>query len=371
MKRTIKKILLFTLALALLLGLAACGGSGSAPAADSGNSAASSAPADAGKTDAGKTEAPAQVKVMRVASTLAEDQSYAAAMVRLAQLLEERTNGAITYELYFNGAVGNDSDIFEAMQAGSIEAATFSTASASSYSDEAAILGVLDLPFLYTEEDSCYKLWTSDWFKENLLHRLDSTGVCMLGVMEDGSHAAMSNGAPLATLADYNGIKIRSLGNTIHQNTWKALGCLPTVIPTSDLYTSMQQGVVDAFTNTPSCIYTQKWYEACSYCVVDTSILFYTDGMFFSQKFLDSLTAEERAILEELCDEIMMWQKDNNKEATAQALQAFEDYGIEISYMTPEAKAEMREAVQSVYDEFIATYDAADVVAQVEAILAS
>jgi TRAP-type C4-dicarboxylate transport system substrate-binding protein len=122
--------------------------------------------------------------VMRVASTLPEDQSYAAAMVRLAQQLEERTDGAITYELYFNGAIGNDSDIFEAMQAGSIEAATFSTASASSYSDEAAKLGVVDLPFMYTEKDACYTLWESDWFKENLMPLLDSTGVCMLGMLE-------------------------------------------------------------------------------------------------------------------------------------------------------------------------------------------
>jgi TRAP-type C4-dicarboxylate transport system substrate-binding protein len=367
MKRTFKVTAILAVVLALFLSLAACGGSNDTASTP----AASSAPSTDTSTSAPAASAAPEVNnlVMRVASTLPEDQSYAAAMGRLAQQLEERTDGAITYELYFNGAIGNDSDIFEAMQAGSIEAATFSTASASSYSDEAAMLGVLDLPFMYTEKDACYTLWESDWFKENLMPLLDSTGVCMLGMLEDGSHSVMSTNKPLLTLADYNGVKMRSLGNTIHQNTWKALGCLPTVIATSDLYTSLQQGVIDAFSNTPSCILTKKWYEPCKYCVVDTGVLFYTDGMFFSQTFLDSLTDEQRSILNDLCDEIMLWQKDNNVKATEDALKAFEDYGIELSYMADADKAAMREACQPVYDTFIKDYNAADVVSQVETIL--
>ena len=245
--------------------------------------------------------------VCKMALTVGKEHAYAIAYQRMADLIEKRTNGAIKVEMFYDGQLGSDREVFEALQSGGVQGTMVSTGTLSPFAKK---LMVFDLPFLFPNRDVAFKVQESK-VGEELLHAIDGSGVTALCFWESGYYWLTNNKINIATVEQLKNIKVRSLEATTHQDTWKALGMLPTVMPFGELFTALQQGVVDAQANTIPNIVTTKVYEIQKN-IAEFPIFYHTMMVLFSDNFLNKLTPEQKKIVKDTALEVRDWHKQNN-----------------------------------------------------------
>ena len=155
----------------------------------------------------------------------------------------------------------------------------------------------------------------------------------------------------LTTLDDINGLKIRSIENEIQLETLRALGANPTPMPWSELFTALQQGVVDGQQNPIANIYSAKFYEVQDYLTL-TNHLYGPSIFLVSEIFWNKLLEEDQALVEKAIkagnDEAKRIMRGENEKQ----LQEMEDYGLTVTELDESELEKMQDAVQPVIDQY-------------------
>ncbi len=168
-------------------------------------------------------------------------------------------------EVHYAAELGNEREVFEALQIGSIKLACVTTGVSSAFAPE---LGIFSLCYLYPSLDAAKRVADSDVAKKLSDSVLEKTGVRVLGFIPKAFRVTISRKKPLKTLEDFKGYKLRLPKDPVLIDTFKLLGAKPTPIPWGDVYTSLKTGVVDGMESTPSAIYTMKFWETTDYMTV-------------------------------------------------------------------------------------------------------
>ncbi len=262
------------------------------------------------------------------------------------ELVEENSDGQIEVNLYHSSQLGDDREMMEALQMGVQEMTCPSTAPIAPFVNG---FKVFDLPFLFpTHEVADYVL--DGPVGQGLLKQLEEIGIVGLAFWENGYRQLTNSVRAVETPADVEGLKIRTMENPMHLAAWREMGANPTPMAFGELFSAMQQGVVDGQENPWGTIYLQNFYEVQDY-TTNTGHVYSPFVLMVSKQFYDKLPSDLQDVVYEAAQKAKVHNRKTNRKMNAEYLEKLKDV-MNVTILTPEQKAAFQEAVQPVYDQF-------------------
>ena len=290
----------------------------------------------------------AQVITLKFSHVVAADTPKGKAAERFKQLAEAATKGRVKVEIYPNSQLYRDGDELEAVQRGAVQMLAPSVS-------KFGPLGVrdfevFDLPYLLPDPESVHRV-TDGEIGQKLFAKLEPKGIKGLAYWDNGFKQYSAN-KPLKKIADFRGVKLRVQSSKVLAATVRQLGGVPQVMAFSEVYTALQQGVVDGAENPISNLYTQKMHEVQKYLTIsDHGYLVY--AVIVNRKFWEGLPADIRAALEQAMKEATRYERAISAKENADALALVRQAGTTEVYVLPEAEREVwRKALLPVQQEF-------------------
>ena len=348
-----KKALALLLAMAMTATMAGCGlAATTAPdnssSNDSNNDSTKSDSTEVGTYgSSAETQGKTNPIVVKVSNGAGETSPGVKAQLSVfAPMVENNSKGNIGVEVYSGAQLGDDTTATEMVVAGQLEINNTSTAPLVGYVPE---LGIFDIPFLFADEAEADKVLASE-VGDYLNAKLADKGIINLAWNENGFRELTNSKHAVATVADVAGLKIRTMENKFHQELWNSLGATATPMSSSELYTALEQGTVDGEENPVANFYSYQFQEVQKYITMSNHI--YSPFLFdMSKKIWDTYDADTQAILTEAAKAFGEEEKKINRQAAADNLQScIDDYGMEVTYLTDEAKAEFVEKTAHIQD---------------------
>lgn len=292
-----RKCIAIILAVCLLFSLAGCRSTGST--------------SETKPTDTGKTAGPQYV--WKCAHVLATEHPYHLMLQKWADLMKEKSNGAIQMDVFPSSQLGNERDIIEGIQMGTIDTTLVSTTPVSGFAKD---LLVFDLPFLFKNRDEAYAvLWGP--IGKRIMAGMEKDGFIGLGFMENGFLNIENSTRPVIHPADLKGLKIRTQENPIQLKTHQVLGANPLPMALGEVFTALQTKTIDGVALSWGVVGPQKIYEVVKY-LSETSHFFVPSPLFMSKKTWDPLPEDIKKIVRETAKEACEYGVEitvNNEEA--------------------------------------------------------
>ena len=279
-----------------------------------------------------------------------------------AQLVNALSEGRIKIEIYPSGQLGDDNEVYQALQMGAVD---LYRGNASSMSDFGEMdVTALALPYIFRDRDHFWAVCGGD-LGDEILDDIQESGSGMVGLfyMDEGARNFFTTDAPVTRLEDLANLKIRVQNSQLMLDTISALGGNPTPIDYAELYTALQTGVVDAAENPPASYYSNRFYEVAPYYVLDGHT-FSPSVVLMSEIVWNQLSDEDKAILVEAGTRTEAFNREAIEAADQKAYDDLRAAGVEITTLSdPERWAE---SMQSVYEKHGAAY--AEVIERVQEI---
>lgn len=264
-------------------------------------------------------------RVIKLAHGLDVAHPVHVAMVHMGERVAAKSGGRLRVDIYAGGQLCTERECMELLQIGSL---AMTKVSASVMENFAPSYQVLNLPYLFRDEAHRFRVLESA-VGERLLR--DGADKRLLGLTfyDAGSRSFYTTKRPVRQPSDLNGLKIRVQESPTAMVMVRALGGSPTPIAWGELYTALQQGVVDGAENNPPSFFTSRHYEVAKYFTLDehTSV---PDVLVISTVVWETLSAQEQQWLREAAVESAELQKQLWREATREALAAVEEAGVTI-----------------------------------------
>ena len=282
-----------------------------------------------------------KVRVIKLAHELDPSHSVHQAMVYMAERLQEKSHGKMRIDIYSSGQLGQERELIELLQIGSLAMTKVSTAPMEAFVPEIQIFGI---PYIFQDDAHRWKVLSGDIGKRLLLAG-EKFYLRGMGYYDAGSRSFYTKNTPVNVPADLNGLKIRIMKSMTSFKMIEALGGSATPISWGELYTALQQGVVDGAENNPPSFHLSRHYEVCKYYSLDehTSI---PDILLMSTVVWNSLSPQEQAWLQESVDESVEYQKKIWQQSTDEAMREVQKAGVQI--ITPNKKP-FQEAVRQLH----------------------
>jgi len=248
------------------------------------------------------------------------------AMAHMADIVKEKSEGKVLLQIYPSEQLGSEREMVEQVQLGSIDMVKTSTAPMEGF---VPVMGVYSVPFLFRSADHFWKTLDGEVGKK-MLEASISVGLRGLCYYDSGSRSFYTKEKPVMTPADLSGMKIRVLQSKTAMDMVSALGASPTPIAWGELYTSLQQGVVDGAENNPPSFYTSRHYEVCKFYSLDEHARI-PDILLISEATWKKLSPEVQKLVQDAADESSTLQRKLWQEKTKEALAEVEKAGVKIS----------------------------------------
>ena len=273
-----------------------------------------------------------------------ESSTHHQAALKWKELVEAQTGGKIKVQIFPSSLLGSGVQSVEQLQAGAIEAASLPTGWVAPL---APSVQILDLPFLFPNRAAAHRVLDGPTGAA-ILEPLQKVNITGIGYWESGFKQFTGN-FPIRTPADYKGHKIRTMPAPVIQEQFKSFGAIPTTISFGELYSALQQGVVDGQENPIVTIAAMRFFEVQKFLTLSNHG-FIAYVFMINKPFLDRLPADQRDILLKAAREATLFQRDLLQKAEEAHLETFRKAGIQISTLTPEQRAEFEKASAPVYD---------------------
>lgn len=252
-------------------------------------------------------------------------------MKELGEKFKEATDGRYEMVIYPNGVLGEQGSMAEFIRTGALEMAIVPCSVPEGYDSDFAIVGA---PYLYQDMDHLRRATENGVFKE-LFHSTRKFNFEVLTVYTAGERNIYSD-KPINSPDDLKGMIVRVNDSPTYLNMVKYMGGVGTVMSQSEVYTALQQGVIDAGENSER-VYTDfKHYEVAPYYSYTKHIV-HPDVVIASTNFLDNLSEEDRRIFDELVLDSTNYEFDAFKESVAQGKKDAEEHGAQFVYPDVEA----------------------------------
>ncbi|WP_209811657.1 TRAP transporter substrate-binding protein [Ammoniphilus resinae] len=301
--------------LALSAILTGCGGTNPASQATTNPVPASEAtakPAD---------EKPIELKMGHV---LSPDSHFHALATKFAKLAAQKSNGAIKITIFPQSQLGGDVRMIQSMRTGiqglSITASSILVNTIPEYM-------IFDLPYLFDSIDQGNEVLSGPVGKKylDMLEKHDLVGLGFLSVLERN---VFSNKA-IQSADDINSLKLRIMQAPGHVKSYEALGAQPTPMAYSEVYMSLQQGVIDGGDTTPDQFIMDKFMEVAKNYNL-TKVHYLPLVLTMSKVVWDQMSPNQQKILQEAADEALAYQIDYYKNEYARSIEAIKQAGVSV-----------------------------------------
>ena len=265
------------------------------------------------------------VIVLRVGHSLDPSHTVHKAMLKMGERLQQLSGGTMAIELYPSGQLGSERELIELLQIGSL---AMTKVSASPLEGFVPTMKLFNIPYLFRDQEHFFKVLDSDTGRD-ILASLKPAQLLGLGYYDAGSRSFYTTKKPVVTPADLASVKIRVQESQAAMAMIRALGGNPTPISWGELYTALQQGVVDGAENNPPSFYLSRHYEVAPYYILDehTSV---PDVILISRYVWERLSEQQQAWLQQAVDESVDFQRAQWQLDTEAALVAVQEAGVQV-----------------------------------------
>ena len=285
--------------------------------------------------------------VVKAAHVMSPKHSYGMALDKFAQLVSEKTKGEIKVQVYHAGQLGNERDVIEGLQLGSIEFTAVSTGPVVNFQKK---FFLFDLPYLFRDNAHVYKVCDGEIGRE-LAELLLPKGIRVLAFMENGWFNITNSKRPLHNIKNLKGLKIRAMENACELDTLIAFGANPSPMAWSEVYSALQQGVMDGQQNTINAIWDAKFYEVQKY-MMRTNHLYNPEPFLMSEMFYKKLSPAQKKIIQAAALEAAQYQRKIQNGRTDGALKNIIKSGMDVYSLTTKDLEEFKEASKVVYEKY-------------------
>lgn len=323
MKR-VKRYLSLLMAIAMILCLAACGGSG-----DTG---------DANNGGEGGTI------VLKAANVASESNPYNQGLRYMADLVKERSNGTIQIDVYPNSALGGEREILEGMQLGTVDMCVVSTAPVANFSQA---WYVFDMPYLFTDLETTYEVLDGEIGKE-LGDLLKDSGFVNLAYWQNGFFNIITKEQVIHP-QDLSGMTVRCFENPIHSAYFSLCGANAVPAAWGEVYTMLQNGTIDGCTTSYTFIYNTQLDEVASY-VANTHQVYAVAPLMMSTIAWNKLSADQQQLIMDCAAEARDYERSQCNDSEEQQMTELTEKGMVLSDVDRDEWAEFMAPIK---DQFV------------------
>ncbi|AHM58481.1 TRAP dicarboxylate family transporter subunit DctP [Flammeovirgaceae bacterium 311] len=266
------------------------------------------------------------------------------AMIFMAERVKEKSGGKLTLEVYPNAQLGSERECLELLQIGSIGMTKVSAAVMESFSPD---FKVLSIPYIFKDKEHYYRVLDGP-IGQNLLTRGEKYWLRGLAYYDAGSRSFYSTTKPIDEPDDLRGMKIRVQDSPTAIGMVRSFGGAATPISWGELYTALQQGVVDGAENNSPSFFLSRHYEVCKFYSLNEHTMV-PDILLISTIVWDRLNPQEQQWIKEAAEESVVVQRELWAKAEKDALEAVIKAGVTVS--TP-PKEPFAEKVEQMYEAF-------------------
>ena len=264
-------------------------------------------------------------QTLRLGHNISVTSPYHLAAEHFAELVAERSEGRINVQIFPAGALGNERDMIEGAQIGTVDLMVTSSAAVGPF---VPAMRILDIPFLFRDLEHARAVLDSE-IGEELLAAMPERGLIGMAWGDIGFRHMTAN-RPLDTVDALAGVRLRSQDNPIHLAAYRALGFQPTVVGFNELYAALQTGVVDANEQPLSIHVASRFYEVQSDLTLTGHLM--ASALFAaSQEVWDGLSAEDQEILLQAARESIPVMREATDEQDGAALDTLRERGMTIT----------------------------------------
>jgi tripartite ATP-independent transporter DctP family solute receptor len=270
--------------------------------------------------------------VIKLAHGLDQAHPVHLAMVRFGELVEEKSGGTLRVDVYSGGQLGSERECLELIQIGGLGMTKVSSSVLEGFVPAYRVFGI---PYLFRDEAHRWSVLEGEVGKE-ILESSDSVFLRGLCYYDAGTRSFYTTKKPVHTPGDLNGLKIRVQESPMAMTMVRSLGGSPTPIAWGELYTALQQGVVDGAENNPPSFHLSRHYDVCRYYTLDEHTAV-PDVFIVSLHLWNQLTAQQQQWVQAAAEESAVYQRSLWHAATEEALDVVAKAGVEI--IRPDTKA--------------------------------
>jgi tripartite ATP-independent transporter DctP family solute receptor len=262
---------------------------------------------------------------------------------KFAELVAAKSGGKMKINVFAGGVLGGDAANVSALQGGTIEIVVLNSGILASQAKEFA---VYDFPFLFANAQEADAVVDGP-FGKAMHARLGDKGIVGLTYWELGFRQLTNSKRPINKVEDIAGLKLRVIPNAINVDWVKALDANPTPLAFPELYAAMEQKAIDGQENPVSVILSNKFAEVQKYLAI-TNHQYNPQSMIFSKKVWDTLSAEEKKVLQDSATEAGKYQRQVTREASTSTIDALKKAGMQVTELNAAEVAKLREKMKPV-----------------------
>ena len=282
--------------------------------------------------------------VVKLAHGMDPNHPVAVSMQYMSDLVEEKSGGEMHVDIYPAEQLGSERELLELLQIGSLAMTKVSAAVMEGFAPAYKIFSV---PYVFRDREHMFRVLEGEIGEEVLLSG-QKYWLRGLTYYDAGSRSFYTKDRPIHEPSDLEGLKIRVMESPSAVRMVNQLGGSATPISYGELYSALQQGVVDGAENNPPSFHMSRHYEVCKFYTLDehTSI---PDVLLMSTKAWERLSPQEQAWLMAAIQESAEYQKKLWAEASEEALQVVQEAGVEIIRPPKEPFVEQVEPLYEAY----------------------
>lgn len=299
----------------------------------------------------GKTnkEAPADKKlVIKFSHVVAEATPKGRSSLKFKEIVEKNSGGRIEVQVFPSSSLYGDKEEIEQLKANNVQ---FIAPSVTKLVQFQPAFQLVDMPFLFRNDQAAYNFYNGEHGKK-LMKSLESQGMTGLAWWPNGSKNFTNSKKPLKSPEDFNGLKFRTQSGGVLEAQFRALGAASKTLVFAEVYTALNNGIVDGQENTFSNIETQNYIDVQKYITVSGhGRLDYV--VLTNTTFWNSLSAEEKKILEDAIKETTVYATQLAEEENKNSYNKLKNSGkMQFHYLTDEERVKFIKALAPVYEAY-------------------
>jgi tripartite ATP-independent transporter DctP family solute receptor len=289
------------------------------------------------------SEAADKPKILRIGLIAAEGHPVTKASNRFAELVKQRTNGAIEVQVFPGGTLGGEHELQDMVSTGTLEMMSIGTGIPAAINPQ---FKILVMPYLWDDQDQMIAFANSAVQDEmNEIYRKKSGVKALASNWDQGIRHTLSK-KPIKSVDDFKGVKIRVPQLPEWVEMWRMLGTNPTQIPFPEVYTALQQGVVDAMECPLYWIYASSFYEHAKYLVLTAHVMYYNQ-LFINDALFNKLPPDHQKILLDAATEAGTYETQLTRAVDVDLREKMEAKGV--TFMEID-RPEVAKMVRPIYD---------------------
>ena len=283
-------------------------------------------------------------KTIRLGHGLSTSHSVHKGMLHFGERLKEISGGRFKVQIYPSQQLGTERQCLELLQIGSLDMTKVSAGVLENFSPSIKVFGI---PYIFKDKEHTFKVLDGP-IGEELLTGTEKYWLKGLGYYDSGSRSFYTINKPIEKPNDLKGLKIRVMESQTAIDMVKSFGGSPTPISWGELYTALQQGVVDGAENNPPSFYLSRHYEVCKYYNINEHTVI-PDVVLMSTHLWNSLSEQEQAWVQKAMDLSVIQQRRLWLESEIESLEAVKAAGGHVSYPDKSNFSEMSQYIADQY----------------------